>query len=49
MSRDLARAIPGARFRQLPGVAHGLHTEAPAAFQEAVLAFLAAPDAPDGA
>jgi pimeloyl-ACP methyl ester carboxylesterase len=40
-SRELAAALPGARFRELPGAAHALHLEQPEAFAAAVREFLA--------
>lgn len=40
MGRSLAAAIPGARFRELPGSGHASPADAPDLFNAAVLAFL---------
>jgi pimeloyl-ACP methyl ester carboxylesterase len=42
-SRRLAEGIPGARLAIIPGTGHWLSWDNPAAFDDAVLAFLAAP------
>jgi len=48
-AEELAELIPGARLEVLGGAAHGLMVEAPNAFNEAVLRFLAEVDAQDAA
>ena len=40
-AEELAELIPGARLEILPGAAHGLMVEAPNAFNEIVVRFLA--------
>ena len=40
-AEELAERIPGARLEVLAGAAHGLMVEAPNAFNDAVLRFLA--------
>jgi 3-oxoadipate enol-lactonase len=43
LARELAQAIPGARFQEIPGAGHCPQIESPAEFLAAVQAFLAAP------
>jgi pimeloyl-ACP methyl ester carboxylesterase len=44
-AEELAEEIPGSRLVLLSGAAHGLMAEAPNAFNDAVLGFLAEVDA----
>lgn len=48
-AEELAELIPGARLEVLGGAAHGLMVEAPNAYNEAVLRFLAEVDAQEAA
>ena len=41
--RDMASAIPGARYAQLPGIGHLMNLEDPDGFDGLVLDFLAEP------
>jgi aspartate dehydrogenase len=47
LSRDLATALPDARFASIPGAGHAPHIEQPDVVAQAIRAFLESVDAPD--